>query len=392
MSDPEQQPYANFQYEIYAGGLAGQGPEFPVDSTGWEQAFREAVPAQAHDYVAGAAGSEDTLRANLAAFRARRIVPRMLVDVDVRDLSVTLFDTPLPSPVLLAPIGVQGIVHEQGELASARGAAGMGVPIVLSTAATRSMEDVAAALRRRPALVPALLARSDRELAASLVGRAERAGYGALVVTLDTLSSRGARATCSTAYLPFLTGRRARAILQRPGVPRRLERTPEEDPAAAVGLWVGSPPNPSLTWDDLAWLREQTAAADPAQGHPAPRRRAQGGRRRDGRRDRLQPRRPPGRWRDRGARRPAGVVDAVRRPASRSCSTAASARGADVVKALALGARAILLGPPLRVGPGRGRRAGRARRRCAGLLADLDLTLALSGHRSVAELGPGLLA
>src|SRR4051794_255479 len=217
----------------------------------------EAVPAPANDYVSGGAGSEDTMRANLAAFRARRILPRMLVDVETRDLGVTLFGAQLPAPVLLAPIGVQGIVHAEGELASARGAASVGVPIVLSTASTRSIEDVAEAYGDGTRWFQLYWAR-DREIVASFVDRAERAGYGAIVVTLDNQVLAWRPRDLRTSYLPFLQGVGIAQYLSDPVFRAALERPPEEDLPAAVGHWVALASNPALNWDDLAWLRERT--------------------------------------------------------------------------------------------------------------------------------------
>ena len=102
------------------------------------------MPATAFGYVAGSAGSEATAHANRAAFASWRIVPRMLGDVAAADLSVTVLGTPMPAPVALAPIGVLGIVHPDGEAAVARAAASVGLSMVVSTAATTTLEDVAA--------------------------------------------------------------------------------------------------------------------------------------------------------------------------------------------------------------------------------------------------------
>src|SRR3954447_18849100 len=147
----DQQAFANYQYEIYLAGVAGRRPGLPFFAPAdWERAFAEKVTPEAHGYVAGAAGAEDTLRENLEAFRRWRIVPRMLRDISVRDMRVELLGTELPSPLLLAPVGVQQIVHPDGELATARAAARAGVPMIHSTAASQSIEDVAAALGDTP--------------------------------------------------------------------------------------------------------------------------------------------------------------------------------------------------------------------------------------------------
>ncbi len=138
MSEPsaELSPGLMRQREIYRAGLAGKTPEQPVSFEELEREACSVMNPSAYDYVAGGAGSEDTMRANLEAFRRYRLVPRFLRDVSRRDLGVDLLGTRLPSPILLAPIGVLGIVHKDAELAAARAAAAMGVPMILSTASS----------------------------------------------------------------------------------------------------------------------------------------------------------------------------------------------------------------------------------------------------------------
>src|SRR5438309_9585873 len=143
-------PFAKFEYEIYMGGLSGQKPAFPIAYRDLEAAAREKLRPEAYDYVAGGAGSEDTVRENSEAFRRWRIVPRMLKGVAERDLSVEVLGTRLPAPVMLAPVGVQSIVHSEAELATAKAAASLGVPVVLSTASSNTLEDVADAMGDAP--------------------------------------------------------------------------------------------------------------------------------------------------------------------------------------------------------------------------------------------------
>src|SRR3954467_13447497 len=173
----DQQAFANYQYEIYLAGAGDQRPELPhFAPAAWERAFAERVTPEAHGSVAGAAGAEDTLRENLEAFRRWRIVPRMLRDISVRDMRVDLFGTELHSPVLLAPVGVQQIVHPEGELASALEEASLGVPMVHSTAASISEEDVAEPFSDTPRWFQ-LYWPNDQELTASLVERDKWRGY-----------------------------------------------------------------------------------------------------------------------------------------------------------------------------------------------------------------------
>src|SRR5580700_1901260 len=135
------------QFEIYQLGLAGKKLSVPVPLAELEKKAAEVLTPQAYDYAAGGASGERTLCANLAAFDRWRIVPRMLRDVSERDLSVELLGRTLPAPVLLGPVGVQGIIHPESDLASARAAASLAVPFVLSTLSSHSMEDVSLAMK-----------------------------------------------------------------------------------------------------------------------------------------------------------------------------------------------------------------------------------------------------
>src|SRR5271155_2127042 len=164
-------PFANFQYEIYAAGLAGETPELPLLAAALEERARERLSPEAFGYVAGGAGAELTVRANLAAFERWAIVPRMLRDVSERDLSTSVLGTAMPAPILLAPVGVQSIVDPQGELAVGRAAASRGLPFILSTASSHTIEDVAGAVGQAARWYQ-LYWPKDRDLAASFVARA----------------------------------------------------------------------------------------------------------------------------------------------------------------------------------------------------------------------------
>src|ERR1035437_9140982 len=176
---------ANFQYEIYGAGLAGQRPKLPVAVAELQERAQEVLSAEAFGYVAGGAGSEQTVAANLRAFTRWEIVPRMLRDVSSRDLSGSVLGTAMAAPVMLAPVGVQSIVHADAELAVGRAAAARGLPMILSTAASHSMEEVAEAMGSAARWYQ-LYWPKDRELVASFVARAADSGYTAIVVTLDT--------------------------------------------------------------------------------------------------------------------------------------------------------------------------------------------------------------
>src|SRR5438445_8277110 len=201
----EQRVFANFQYEIYARGLADEQPTLPVSAAALQERARERLTPQAYGYVAGGAGAGRTMDANLRAFERWKIVPRMLCDVAVRDLSSSVLGMELPSPVMLAPIGVQSIVHPQAELASGRAAAAQEVPFILSTAASHSIEQVAEAVGGASRWYQLYWPR-DRDLAASFVTRAQLAGYSAIVLTLDTWRLGWRPRDLQNAYLPFLQG------------------------------------------------------------------------------------------------------------------------------------------------------------------------------------------
>jgi lactate 2-monooxygenase len=388
MADIEQVPdkpvFANFQFEIYAQGLAGQTPKLPVTAAELQRRASEELTVEAYGYVAGGAGSELTMEANLRAFERWQIVPRMLRDVSDRDLSTTLLGTAMSAPVLLAPVGVQSIVHPEGELAVARAAATHGLTAILSTAASHTLEEVAAAMK--PAH-PAgrwyqLYWPRDRDLAESFVARAGVAGYEAIVVTLDTWLLGWRPRDLDNAYLPFLKGEGVANYFSDPVFRGALERPPEEDPGPAIGHWAYQFANPRVTWEDLAWLREQTSLPIVLKGvlHPEDARRAvdagveglivsnHGGRQVDG---------------------SIGALDAladVRAAAGELAVLFDSGirTGADVFKALALGADAVCLGRPYMWGLGLDGQAGVEHvLRC--LLAELDLTLALSGYTEIAQ-------
>ena len=148
MSNAAQAPRAfgmERQLQIYLAGMQGQKPVTPIAYEELERQARERLSAEAYGYVAGGAGSEDTMRANLEAFRRWRIMPRMLRDVSQRTTAVEVLGASLPAPLLLAPVGVQSIVHAEAEVATARAAASVGIPFILSTASSKTLEDVAEA-------------------------------------------------------------------------------------------------------------------------------------------------------------------------------------------------------------------------------------------------------
>jgi isopentenyl diphosphate isomerase/L-lactate dehydrogenase-like FMN-dependent dehydrogenase len=381
-------PFANYQYEIYLAGLEGQTPELPLSYEELEQQARSKLSPEAYGYVAGAAGAETTVRNNRQAFERWRIVPRMLRDTSARDLGRDVLGTQLPAPVMLAPIGVQSIIHPDGELATARAAAATGVPFILSTAASNTIEDVAEAAGDVPRWYQ-LYWPSDDEVTKSFLARAEQAGFSAVVVTLDTFHLAWRPRDLAAAYLPFLRGIGNQVYFSDPAFNEPLEKTFEEDQMASIGRWVAVYTNHSATWDRLAVIRENTSLPVLLKGvlHPDDARKAaelgldgivvsnHGGRQVDGSIASMEA-------------LPA-VVDAV--PDGFPVLLDSGIRSpADAFKALALGARAVLLGRPYAWALALGGEEG-VRAYLRGFLAELDLTLALAGYSSFDQVGPQAL-
>src|SRR3954449_8350266 len=263
--------FGDYYREIYAKGmLAGERPTLPMAWAELEERARESLDERAIAYIFGGAGSEDTMRANLEAFRRWRIVPGVRrQDLSVRDLSVEVLGTRMPAPVMLAPIGVQTLLHEDGELASARAAAAVGLPLITSTASATALEDIAEANGEGPRWYQ-LYWPNDDELAASLVRRAEAAGYSAIVLTVDNYVPGWKPRDLQQAYLPFLEGIGIAQYLSDPVFSAGLEKSPEEDIGAAVGHFLGIFANPGLTWERLDWLRGATTPPSGPQGGPHP--------------------------------------------------------------------------------------------------------------------------
>jgi lactate 2-monooxygenase len=380
---PAPPDYASFQYGIYAAGLIEQKPQLPIAADQLQERAREKLSADAYGYVAGGAGSERTMQANLDAFERWRIVPRMLRDVSERDLSSSLLGTALPAPLMLSPVGVQSIVHADGELASARAAAALGLPFIHSTAASHSIEQVAEEMGRSSRWYQLYWPR-ERELAASFVTRAEAAGYGAIVLTLDTWFLGWRPRDLANAYLPFLKGEGVANYFSDPVFRAALEKPPEEDPGPAIGHWAYQFANPTVTWADLQWLREQTRLPIVLKGivHVEDARHAV-----DAGVDGLLVSNHGGRQVD-GSLGALAALPAIREAVPNDFALLFDSgvrTGADAFKALALGADAVCIGRPYVWGLALDGQAGVEHvLRC--LLGELDLTLALSGYTTLAQL------
>ena len=379
------------ELQIYTQGLAGGRPAVPVPLDLLVQKAKEILAPRAYDYVAGGAGGEETMRANREAFYRWRIVPRMLRNVAKRDLSVELLGARLPAPILLGPVGVQEIIHADADVASARAASSLGLPFVLSTMSSRTIEEVAASAAKvteSPRWFQLYWGKNP-ELTASMVERAERAGYSALVVTLDTHSLGWRERDLHHAYLPFMLGQGLANYFSDPVFRGLLPQTPEQNPMAAIQLWGSLFSNPALTWKDIGFLRRHTRVPILLKGilHANDGARAldagvdaiivsnHGGRQVDGGAGALDA--LPGVVREVNGRVPVLFDSGIR-------------RGADVFKALALGAHAVLLGRLYMWGLAVAGEEG-VREVLLNLVADLDLTLGLSGYTSCRELDASAL-
>jgi lactate 2-monooxygenase len=368
--------------------VSGESP-WPIAPEEWEARAADVLEAGPFDYIAGGAGSEATMRANLKAFERRRLRPRMLTGNRERDISVEVLGTSSPTPFLLAPIGVLSIAHAEGELAVARAAAATGVPMVLSTAASNSLEEVAEAMGDAPRWFQ-LYWVNDRDVAVSLVERAEAAGYGAIVVTLDTLTLGWRPRDLRKAYLPFVTGEGCAQFFSDPVFRSRLERPPEEDTLAAAVAMLATFPNLGLTWDNLAWLRERTRlpllVKGVLTGEDALRARECGV-------DGIVVSNHGGRQVDGAVAALDALVEVrdVLGPEAVVLMDGGIRRGADVLKALALGADAVLLGRPYAYGLAVGGQEG-VETVIRHLMAETDLTLALIGGTRAADLDSSWIA
>lgn len=380
--------FGDYQFEIYLQGLAGVMPALPMTYTELEAKAAAALSPSVWSYVAGGAGDECTQRANVTAFDGWGLIPRMFVGAAERDLSIEMFGLRLPSPVFMAPIGVIGICAQDGhgDLASARAAAATGVPMMVSTLTADPLEDVAAEFGDTPGFFQ-LYTPKDRELAASLVHRAEAAGYQAIVVTLDTWVPGWRPRDLATSNFPQLRGHCLSNYWSDPVFRAGLAQPPEENPQAAILSWIQTFGNP-LTWDDLPWLRSLTDLPLIVKGicHPDDVRRA-----RDGGVDGIYCSTHGGRQANGGLPALDCLPDVVAAADGMPVLFDSGIRtGADIIKALALGATAVGIGRPYAYGLALGGTAGIVHV-LRSLLAEADLIMAVDGYPSRLDLTPETL-
>jgi len=402
---------------IYLAGVGGKRPHVPFDTAALEREARQRLSPEACAYIAGGAGAGRTVAANTDDFDRWRIRPRMLNDVSRVDLSTRLFGTDLPAPLLLAPLGVMELAHPESDLAVGRAAASHGVPLIFSNQASRPMEEVAAAMGDAPRWFQLYWSREE-DLVKSLVKRAEACGCSAIVLTLDTKMLGWRTRDLDLAYLPFLRGKGIAQYTSDP-VFRRLLDEMGDDPDTpkprvnlnsiatlwqmlraypgrpldnlrsgrarkAVKLFTEIYTNPTLNWEHVERLRGYTRLPIILKGvlHPAEAARAvdagvdglivsnHGGRQVDGAISSIAA--LPAIAEVVGGRIPLILDSGVR-------------SGADMVKALALGASAVAIGRPYAYGLAIAGEDG-VREVIRGLLSDFELNLRLSGGVSPADI------
>ena len=371
---------------IYRKGmLEGETPEYPVSYEDLRERAHEEMSEEARAYVHGGAGAEKTFRRE-QDFSEWRIVPRMLQGVEDRDLSAEFLGDEIDFPVMLTPLGVQGLVHEEGELGTARAANELGVPFILSSLSSTPMEDVSEALGDTPKYFQFYWS-SDEDVARSFLRRAEEAGYDGIVLTVDAPILGWRERLVERGYYPFLEGEGVANYFSDPAFRSRLDAPPEDDPEAAVEEFLEIFGDPSLTWDDLSFVFENTDLPVHVKGvlHPDDAVKAveagadgvgvstHGGRQVDGSVTALEAL--------------PGVVDALENAGDDVTVTFDSGirRGSDVFRALALGADACLLGRPFVYGLALGGQEG-VEHVLETVLADFDLTMGLAGRDEATEI------
>ncbi|WP_375403471.1 lactate 2-monooxygenase [uncultured Sphingomonas sp.] len=374
--------YGDYQNQIYGAGLQGVIPKLPVDFATLERRAQAAMPPQVLTYVQGGCGDEATQDRNAAAFGHWGMVPRMMVDATTRDLSVELFGRRYPSPLFMAPVGVNGICTQDGhgDLHAARASAITGVPFCASTLSNDPLEKVAAAQDDTPGFFQLYTPR-NKELAESLVSRAEAAGYGAIVVTLDTWVTGWRPRDLNVSNFPQLRGAVLQNYFSDPVFRSMLAKPPEEDLRSAIMTW-GANFGKVLTWDDLPWLKGMTKLPIVLKGicHPDDARRAV-----DGGADAIYCSNHGGRQANGGIAAidmlPGVVAAAGETPVLFDSGIRS---GTDVIKAVALGARMVGVGRPYTYGLALDGAEGAAHvLRC--VLAEADLLMAVNGYPTIAD-------
>ncbi len=390
------------QTEVYLKGMMGATPTVPFDPIKLEAAAKEKMNPKAGGYIIGGAGTDDTIRENTDAFSKYRIFPRMLKDVSVRDTSTEIFGVPIPSPILTCPIGVLEMIDDEADKAVGRATSKLGLPMIMSNQASFPMEEITADMGDSPRWFQLYWSKSN-ELVKSLVQRAEKCGCSAIAVTLDTTMLGWRVQDLDLMHLPFLTGQGIAQYTSDPvfnNIVKNMDfgseamSVPGVDPETfkSVQAFTGVYSRPSITWEDLAFLRTVTDLPILLKGilHPEDAALAvkygvdgiivsnHGGRQVDGAIAAIDalPK----------------VVKAIRKAGSDMPILMDSGirTGADIFKALALGAKAVCVGRPYAYGLALAGQEG-VEAVLSNLIAEFEFTMALSGCRNLGEINSDCL-
>ncbi|PWY98168.1 FMN-dependent alpha-hydroxy acid dehydrogenase [Testicularia cyperi] len=411
MSDPK----SGYLREIYVGGLSGVVPQ-TTDLVKLEALAKEKLAPEAYAYVAGSASSESTAHANLRSFQSWQIVPQMLRNVDLAEFTspTRILGRDYPTPLVIAPIGVQAQLNkEHADCATAAAASELDIPFTLSSATSRPLEQVYTAGEFTDNESDAwfqLYWPRDDDITASLLNRAKTAGYRVLVVTLDTWNLGWRPRDLDTTYNPFLTGEGVANVFTDPVFvekycdgksPVREGVTKEEITEASVTAISQLSPGISRSWSELALLRRLwgdgpivlkgiQSVGDAARAVQAGMDGVwvsnHGGRQVDGAVASL--RQLPEIASYIRTLSPAEIGEGKERPSIIFDSGVRT--GADVMKALCLGADAVAIGRPWCWGLALNGQQG-VTDVLKTILADFELNCALAGFQSSSQLGPAAL-
>ncbi|KAJ5655482.1 FMN dependent dehydrogenase [Penicillium longicatenatum] len=381
---PPSKPHT-YENEVYANGLQNIKPPISFNPLDWETAAKEILPAESFGYAWGSAGVRETDDNNRAAFRKWTIVPSRLVKADFPNLKTTLFGQEYKYPIAIAPVGVQRIFHRDGEIATAAAASKENVPYILSSASSTSIEDIAnvdsTSTRWFQLYWPS---NEHNDITRSLLQRAKQSGCSVLVVTLDTYILGWRPSDLKNAFNPFLHPDNIGVELGfsdpvfRRQFRERHGKDVEDDMGTAAAEWTRTIfPGTSHSWEDLAFLKENWDGPIVLKGIQTVRDAEQaveagvqgivvsnhGGRQQDGGIGSLDvlPE----------------IVDAVGDRLEVIFDSGVRT-GADIARALALGAKMVLIGRPYVYGLAIAGEAG-VSHVLRSLCGDLELTLHLAG-------------
>ncbi|MCG7336894.1 alpha-hydroxy-acid oxidizing protein [Sporosarcina sp. ACRSM] len=354
---------------------------FPVSFEQLETAAQAKMGTGAFGYVHSGAGREETLQKNVSSFSKYAIVPRFLNDVTELDTSVQLFGRTYATPLFVAPVGVQKIAHEDGEIATAQAAASLGIPFIQSTVSSYSIEEVKEVTGDSPKWFQLYWSSQNADISYSMVQRAEAAGYEAIVLTVDTVMLGWREEDVNNQYSPLMQGFGKANYVNDPVFMASL---PNDDDDSIIQGIVDNIYHPSLSWKQVAELKKKTSLPILLKGilHPEDAKLAiengidgiivsnHGGRQLDGVIASIDALRD--------------VVEAVEEKIPVLFDSGIR-RGSDVVKALALGADAVLVGRPFVYGLAVGGQQG-VEKVLSNILQEMKVTISLSGFTSVRDL------